>query len=106
MAVRAVTDSTFDEEVGQADALVVVDYWADWCGPCRMMAPILDGVAANYAGGVDVVKVNIDENPALVERFDIKSVPTISIMRGGAEVKRLTGPRSRSALIREIATEL
>ena len=100
-SARVVTDDTFEAEVLARTGPVIVEYWAEWCGPCRMVAPVLESIAADYAGKVDLVKVNVDENPAIARRYGILHVPTISVFAGGEVVKQVIGARSKSALLRE-----
>ena len=82
-ATKAVTDETFETEVLKSDKPVIVDYWAEWCGPCRMVAPVLEEIAAEYADKIDVVKLNIDENPAVSQRYGIMAIPTMNVFSGG-----------------------
>jgi len=103
MMIKELSDSTFHDVVGASDVPVLVDFWAPWCGPCRMMGPILDGIASDYAGRLAVVKVNIDDNPALVDSYSVQSIPALCVITDGAVVKRITGAKSKSALIREIS---
>ena len=103
MTIKELTDSTFHDVVAASDVPVLVDFWAPWCGPCRMMGPILDGIASSYAGRLSVVKVNIDDNPALVDSYSVQSIPALCLITDGAVVKRITGAKSKSALIREIS---
>ncbi|HEX8358945.1 MAG TPA: thioredoxin [Longimicrobium sp.] len=92
-----VTDATFDRVVGGSDVPVLVDFYADWCGPCKIMAPVLDAVAQARAGSVLVAKLDTDRNPAVARRFQIASIPTLIVFRGGREVARELGaiPRPR-----------
>jgi thioredoxin 1 len=80
---------------------VLVEFWAEWCPPCRQLAPVLDALAADLAGQVDVVKVNIDENPQTVQRYGIMLAPTLNLYRGGEIVQQLVGARSKAALLRD-----
>ena len=97
----AVTDETFADAVLRNPRPVLVEFWAEWCPPCRQLAPILDALAADLAGQVDGVKVNIDENPQTAQRYGIMLAPTMNLYRGGEVVRQLVGARSKSALIRD-----
>ena len=98
---RVVTDESFETDVLNGPRPVIVEYWAPWCGPCRQVSPVLDAIAAEHAGQVDVVKVNVDENPQIVQKYGILLVPTLSMFAGGEVVKQVIGARSKSALLRE-----
>jgi thioredoxin 1 len=102
-ATKVVTDETFEAEVLKSDKPVIVDYWAEWCGPCRMVAPILEEIATEYADKLDVVKLNIDENPAVSQRYGIMAIPTMNVFAGGEVVKQIVGAKPKSALLRELA---
>jgi thioredoxin 1 len=102
-ATKIVTDETFEVEVLKSDKPVLVDYWAEWCGPCRMVAPVLEEIAAEYAEKIDVVKLNIDENPAVAQRYGILQIPTLNVFSGGEVVKQVIGAKPKSALLRELA---
>ncbi len=102
-ATKVVTDANFETEVLQNDKPVIVDYWAEWCGPCRMVAPVLEEIAAEYADKIDVVKLNIDENPSVSQRYGIMAIPTMNVFSGGEVVKQIVGAKPKSALLRELA---
>jgi thioredoxin 1 len=102
-AVKSVTDQSFAADVLSSPRPVIVEYWAPWCGPCRQVGPVLDAIAAEYAGKVDVVKLNTDENPQSMRDYGVMMVPTINLFSGGEVVKQVIGARSKSALLREFA---
>jgi len=101
--VKVVTDASFDAEVLTCPRPVIVEYWAPWCGPCRQVRPVLDVIAAERAGQVDVVSLNTDENPVTARRFAVLHVPTIALFSRGELVRQVIGARSASALRREFA---
>jgi thioredoxin 1 len=102
-ATKVVTDETFEAEVLKNEKPVIVDYWAEWCGPCRMVAPVLEEIAAEHAEKIDVVKLNIDENPTVAQRYGIMAIPTMNVFSGGQVVKQIVGAKPKSALLRELA---
>jgi thioredoxin 1 len=102
-ATKVVTDETFDAEVLQNDKPVIVDYWAEWCGPCRMVSPVLEEIANEYGDKIEVVKLNIDENPDTSQRYGIMAIPTMNVFSGGQVVKQIVGAKPKSALLRELA---
>jgi thioredoxin 1 len=97
--VFAVTDSSFKNEVLEADLPVLVDFWAEWCGPCRMITPIVAEVADEYKGKIKVAKVNIDENEAIPSQYNIKGIPTLIIFKNGKDIAIKIGALTKSQLI-------
>jgi len=97
------TDSTFDETIGSASEPVIVDFWAEWCGPCKMIAPILDEIAAEQAGKLTIAKLNIDDNPEAARRFDVMSIPTLIVFQDGKPVKKLVGAKGKGQLLEELS---
>ena len=104
--VTHLSESTFDETVGASSAPVIVDFWAEWCGPCKMIAPILDEVATEQNGKVTIAKVNVDEHPGLARRYEVMSIPTLIIFKDGAPAKRLVGARGKGQLLSDLAEYL
>ncbi|MFK5915617.1 MAG: thioredoxin TrxA [Woeseiaceae bacterium] len=100
------TDDTFDAEVVNAEGPVLVDYWADWCGPCKMIAPILDEIAEEYAGRLKITKLNIDENPATPPKFGIRGIPTLMIFKDGNVEATKVGAVTKSQLAAFIDSNL
>jgi thioredoxin 1 len=100
--IVTLTTSTFDETVAGADRPVVVDFWAEWCGPCKMIAPILSEIAQEQAGHVTVAKLNVDENPDLAMRYNVMSIPTLLVFNRGEVVKRLVGAKGKGQLLQEL----
>jgi len=101
--VRSVTDESFATEVEQNQRPVIVEYWAEWCGPCRQVGPVLDAIAAEHGDAVDVVKINVDENPRTAQKYQVLHVPTVTLFAGGQPVRQVIGARSKAALLREFA---
>ena len=101
-ATKTVTDATFDNEVLGSDKPVLVDFWAEWCGPCKMVAPVLEEIAAENADKITVAKVNIDDNPEIARRYQIMSIPTMSVFAKGEMVKSIVGAKPKAALLRDL----
>jgi len=101
-ATKAVTDETFEWEVLQNSKPVLVDYWAEWCGPCRQVAPVLEEIASEYGEMIDIVKLNVDENPMVVRTYGILNIPTLTVFKNGQVVKEIVGAKPKSALLAEL----
>ncbi|HBW18336.1 MAG TPA: thioredoxin, partial [Actinobacteria bacterium] len=102
-ATKKVTDASFEADVLKSERPVLVDYWAEWCGPCRQVAPVLEEIASEHADKIDIVKLNVDENPAVTQRYGIMNIPTLSVFKDGEVVKEIVGAKPKSALLRELA---
>lgn len=98
-----VTDASFATEVLSSNTPVLVDFWATWCGPCRMVAPVLEEIAAERAGRLTVAKLDVDSNPETARDFQVVSIPTLILFIGGKPVKRIVGAKGKAALLRELA---
>ena len=102
-ATKIVTDETFEADVLKNAKPVLVDYWAEWCGPCRQVAPVLEAIAAEHGDKIDIVKLNVDDNPEVTRRYGILNIPTLGVFHNGEVVKELVGARSKSELLDELA---
>ncbi len=100
--VKEVSDVNFESDVLKSDRPVLVDFWAEWCAPCRMLAPTVEAVAEKYAENAQVVKLNVDENPAISQRYGIKGIPTLILFKNGKEEERVVGATSKDAISRMI----
>lgn len=102
-ATRQITDASFDVDVLKNDKPVLVDYWAEWCAPCRMVAPVLEEIASEHGDKIDIVKLNIDDNPETAQRYGIMQIPTLGVFSGGEVVKQIIGAKPKAALLSELS---
>ena len=101
-----VTDQDFDQEVLEADTVVLVDFWAEWCGPCKMFAPVLDDLSQEYDGKIKFTKVDVDENPETAMKYGIRSIPTLLVFKGGAPVDQVVGAVPKAVLKKRLDSAL
>ncbi|MFC1559794.1 thioredoxin [Candidatus Margulisiibacteriota bacterium] len=99
---KDVNDQNFEQEVIKSDTPVLVDFWAAWCGPCRMIAPVIDAVAEQYGGKLKVMKLNVDDNPKTAGSFAVMSIPTLALFKNGKEIERFIGLMSKEDLVKKL----
>lgn len=105
-ATITLSESTFDEEVNGSTEPILVDFWAEWCGPCKLVAPILEEIASEQAEKLKVAKLNVDEAPSIAQRFGVMSIPSMILFKDGAEVKRVVGAKPKAALMKDLSQYL
>jgi thioredoxin 1 len=101
--IVTLSDDTFDETVGGSDKPVLVDFWAEWCGPCKMIAPVLEEIATEQGDKLEIAKLNVDDNPNTAMKYNVMSIPTLLVFKDGEPVKRLVGAKGKGQLLQELA---
>ena len=101
--IKHISDASFDDDVLKSSTPVLVDYWAEWCGPCKMIAPILEEIASEQGGKVRIAKLNVDDNPDAARRYEVMSIPTLIVFRDGQPVKRMIGAKGKGQLLQELS---
>ncbi len=101
--ISTLSDATFNEEIGSADGPVLVDFWAEWCGPCKMIAPILEEIASEHGDKLAIAKLNVDDSPGAARNYQVMSIPTLIVFKDGEPVKRLVGAKGKGQLLEELS---
>ncbi len=105
-SIATLSDASFDEHVKASEVPVLVDFWAEWCGPCKMIAPILEEIASEHAGKLSIAKLNIDDNLDITRRFDVMSIPTLILFKEGEPAVRIVGAKGKGQLVQELSAYL